>query len=204
MARLIFRSAAILGAAAALLGCASGNTQSDVVKVDGDPATLARIRVFGNNGFGVVFYRNKSCVPKDREGGVRASGSMGQSFKAFVRADQNESIGMPPSQRSAQARDGILAKEFFKEYEVKGGEPLTVTMGFTGTPRPPAVNGVGWLNGPESCSIPGGTFMPEAGKDYDVYLDIRRSQGICLATVEAINAAGESVLAQVQSAAGCM
>lgn len=204
MKSIVLQYLVVFGAVSALLGCASGNSKPEAAKVDSDPAASARIRLFGNNGTGVVFYRNQSCVPQNRQGGERVSGGMGQSFKALVQVDQTESIGMPPSQRSTRRRDGILAREFSKEYHVKAGEPITVTMGFTGTPQMVTMNGVTRSGRSESCSVPGGTFVPEAGKDYDVYLDIRRSEGICLATVEAIDAAGGSVPAQVRPATVCM
>jgi len=196
----------LFAAASLLAGCATAPDPQVTARIAAaDPATLARVRIYGNNGTGIVFYRNTSCVPNGSKDSTRVSGGIGQSFGAFVGSDQNVTIGMPPSDRSTHGRNGILAREFFKEYQVKGDEPLTVTMGFMGTPIASSfgafrATGTGQA---ESCRIPGGAFVPTAGQDYDVYLDIRRNEGVCLMSVRAIGAQGEGAVQPVQVAKPC-
>jgi hypothetical protein len=110
---------------------------------------------------------------------------------------------MPPSDRSTHSRNGILAREYFKEYKVKGDEPLTVTMGFMGTPVSSSFGAFKVTSQAESCRIPGGAFVPKAGQDYDVYLDIRRNEGVCLMSVSEIGAQGEGAVQPVQVAKAC-
>ena len=195
---------AALAAACLLGGCATTPDPQVMASLAGaDPTTLARVRLYGNNGANIVFYRNTSCIPKSGEGSTRVSGSLGQSFGALVGSNLNETIGMPASERSTHSRNGVLAREFFKEYPVKAGEPLAVTMGFTGTPIVPIIGALKMTGSAASCRIPGGVFVPKAGQDYDVYLDIRANAGVCLMSVSAIGAQGEGVAQPVQAAQAC-
>jgi len=197
-------SLTVLAIASLLAGCASTPDPQALARIAAaDPATLARVRIYGNNGAGIVFYRSTSCIPKSNDGSTRVSGGAGQSFGALVGSDQNVTIGMPPSDRSTHSRNGILAREYFKEYQVTGGEPLTVTMGFTGTPISSVFGALRVTGQPESCRIPGGAFVPKAGQDYDVYLDLRRNEGMCLMSVSAIGAKGEPIEQPVQVAKAC-
>lgn len=194
----------LLAAACLLTGCATTPDPKVLARIAAaDPATLARVRIYGNNGTGIVFYRNTSCIPNSSDGSTRVSGGIGQSFGAFVGSDQNMTIGMPPSDRSTHSRNGILAREYFKEYQVKGDEPMTVTMGFMGTPIASSFGAFRATGQAESCRIPGGVFVPKAGQDYDVYLDVRRKEGVCLMSVSAIGAKGEAIVQPVQVAKAC-
>ena len=162
----------------------------------------ARIRVYGINGMGIVFYRDSACVPGGLSSGTRVSGGFGQAFGSLLGSNQNETIGMPPSQRSKAPRNGVMAREFFKEYEVKADSPITVTMGFNGTMVVPPP-GMVIIGPPGACPIIGGTFKPLAGTDYDIYLDVRNGDRQCLAIVAAIGASGEGVGVPVEQARRC-
>ena len=76
-------------------------------------------------------------------------------------------------------------------------------MGFMGTPIGSSFGALRITGRPESCSIPGGVFVPKAGQDYDVFLDIRRSESVCLMSVSAIGARGEAMVQPVQVAKAC-
>lgn len=127
----------------------------------------ARLRLFGQNGTGVVFYKNSAC-----DGGtdsVRVSGGLGSAFSSFLGSVKNESIGIPETEttKRLQQRDGILSKAYFKEYEIDPGKPVTVAMGF---------NDAGMRR---QCRLIAATFLPEAGLSYEGRLDLDMQAGLC-------------------------
>lgn len=134
----------------------------------------ARIRLFGQNGVLVDFYQNSSCVGGDAQK-TRVSGGVGDAFSSLFGRAKNSSIGMKdtPNTQNLSKRDGLASKAYFREYEIPGNQPLSLRMAFQSGP------GVG-----VRCSNLGGTFTPEAGKDYEVALDFRPGQ--CVAVVQEI------------------
>lgn len=193
---------ALMAAAALLFGC---STASKPAQAAYDPATSARIRVYGNNGFGVVFYQGKTCLPDADEGGTRVSGAWGQAFGALAGVDQNESIGMPASQRSSVPRNGVLAREYFKEYVVRANEPIALKMAFLGTPNvsPSGIPlaSVAVMRSERVCVPFGGVFKPEAAQDYDVYPFVAGS--LCASVVARINEHGADEGVSVRDAPRC-
>lgn len=183
-------------------GCAS-NPVPFIEKKSDFNGESARLRFFGNNGFGLVFFRNADCIPEDSKTGTRVSGDIGQSFSALVGMDQTESIGMPASERSSRPRNGILAREFYKEYRVAAGERISFVMSYVSDPLPVVPKGSIASGGIASCTIPGGTLVPATGKDYDVFLDVRRGARTCLASVRQIEANGVSIPVPVQAVRSC-
>lgn len=162
-------------------------------KPSAEQANTARIRLFGQNGVAVKFYRNSIC-----EGGekVTVSGGLGDAFLSFLGATKNESIGMPDSQNTVNqsARNGPMSKAFFREYEIKAGEPITVAMTFMNTPAPvpkefASLPGVGT----KTCRSIVTTFVPEQGKDYEGVLDVRFDMGVCIQQINEVHATEEGV-----------
>lgn len=88
-----------------------------------DAATSARLRLFGQNGISVKFYRNSTCYKSGLFGSGGAevvSGGAGDAFLSLLGASSNTRIGMPdtPTTRNLSARSGVLSKAYFKEYSV--------------------------------------------------------------------------------------
>lgn len=135
--------------------------------------TSARVRLFGQNGVLVEFFQNSTCVGGGQKTSV--SGGMGDAFSSFAGRAKNISIGMKetPNTENLAKRDGFMSKAYFREYEVAGNQPITLKMHFRNTPGKSLV-----------CRNVGGTFTPEAGKDYEVAMDIH-SDG-CVASVQEI------------------
>jgi hypothetical protein len=147
--------------------------------VEATPArSTARMRLFGQNGVMIDFYENSQCLggsgPK-----TRASGGFGDAFSSFVGRAKNTSIGMTETPTTAHlaARDGIFSRAYFREYEVAANQPVALNMAFQNAP------------GGARCSQFGGTFTPEAGKEYEVTLDLQGQQ--CMAVVREIQKDGQ-------------
>lgn len=146
-----------------------------------------RLRLFGQNGVAVRYYPNSACHGGN---GVTVSGGFGDAFSSLLGTVKNESIGIPdtPNTLNQAARNGILSKTFFREYEVVPGQPLTIAMTFMNTPNSPVkqANGVTSTPSSEHCKTIATTFIPEQGKDYEGVLDIRRDLGLCIQSINEV------------------
>jgi len=143
----------------------------------------ARIRLFGQNGIMVKLYRNGAHDKDDVE---VVSGGLGSAFASFTRTASNQSIGMPetPNVKNLSKRDGILSKAYFREYVIKAGQPVALSMSFRSNPSGTYAY----------CRIIERTFVPEAGKDYEAALDIE--PGFCVARINKILIQDGSVVLQ--------
>lgn len=143
----------------------------------------ARLRLFGQNAVMVKYYPNSKCDGGDS---VSVSGGMGDAFSSFIGTAKNQSIGMPetPTTANLAARDGLMSKAYFREYEIAAGQPVTIAMGFR---EARAVDTV-------SCRTIVTTFVPEKGKDYEAGLDIRSREGVCVQTINEVSAASGGVV----------
>lgn len=124
-----------------------------------DPARQARVRILAGNGVGVAanFWTNSSCYTyslPDTGNRVRVNDGF---WAAAKYSSTSVTIGMPPSPREGMRPDGLYFKDFIKEYVVDANEPLTLALAY----------GSDYV----SCSPPAATFTPQAGQDYDAFLD---------------------------------
>lgn len=164
----------------------------------------ARIRLFGQSAVMVKYYPNSKCAKGDS---VAVSGGLGDAFSSFLGTVRNQSIGIPetPNTKNLAARDGMLSKAYFREYEIAAGQPMTIAMGFReAQAAPPAVLPVGTASADRTANMaaPSGaiycrtivtTFVPEKGKDYEAALDIRSSEGVCVQTIHEVNNTSDGV-----------
>jgi hypothetical protein len=165
-----------------LAGCAT--SPADETTTMSATADTARIRLFGQNGVGVKLYQNRACV-----GGksITVSGGLGDAFASFVGTASDKSIGMPATPNSANRskRNGILSKAFFREYVIASRQPITVTSGFASNPG---------TNDYVECKRIATTFTPEAGKDYEVTLEITPS--LCMQVINEIHTTPDGMTLQ--------
>lgn len=173
---------------------------------------VARIRLFGQNAVMVKYYPGSKCVGGNS---VSVSGGMGDAFSSFLGTAKNQSIGMPesPNTRNLAARDGIMSKAYYREYEIAAGEPVTIAMGFRearaavpmvmpGT----SVNANTPALGSVSCRTIATTFVPEKGKNYEGALDIHSSADVCVQTIHEVTNTANGValtLVPVAKAESC-
>ena len=160
----------------------------------------ARLRLFGQNAVLVKYYPNSQCEGGDS---VSVSGGMGDAFSSFIGTAKSQSIGMPetPNTKSLAARDGMLSKAYFREYEIAAGQPVTIAMGFReARAAPPAVMPAGGVantaapSGTVYCRTIVTTFVPEKGKDYEAALDIRSSEGVCVQSIHEVRTTPDGIV----------
>jgi hypothetical protein len=85
--------------------------------------------------------------------------------------------------------EGLKFKDVFKEYVVRAEKPLTVNLWVTQS---------SYVAG---CKAPSITFTPEAGKDYDIFMDGERRR--CWVAVRRIDERGTDAPVSVQRAPSC-
>ena len=183
----------MIGTATMLVAC-STTPSSPLEPASHDPAKSARIRLYGSNGVGIVFYPGKDSVPSSGDGGIRVSGGFGEAFASFIGASSNRGIGMPQSRRSQEMSTAFLAKEYYQEYTVAADQPVALSMALIGAPYvpPPIIAGVPvMVRTITGCSSIEGSFVPQPGRDYDVYLSVEGTR--CIGVVEDIGQGGASL-----------
>ncbi|SDX21192.1 hypothetical protein SAMN04515617_10260 [Collimonas sp. OK242] len=157
--------------------------ESAAGKQDDPKSDTARIRLFGQNGMGVKYYPNSACYGGES---VTVSGGIGDAFSSFLGTASNTSIGMPetPNSGKPSARNGLFSKAFFREYKIAADQPLTLKLDFQSNP------GVRY----GYCKTIAGTFVPEAGKDYEISLDIK--DGMCVPILNELQSTADGVILQ--------
>jgi len=153
-------------------------------------SAVARIRLFGQNGVGVVLYKDAVCTAKYGEK-IRVSGSLGSAFGSLFGSVKSEGIGIPETQntRNLQDRKMIGSKPFYKELALEAGKPVVVEAG-AGSPahwsQTPGVK-LGWNCGALLTS----TFVPQVGADYEVALNLDFRNSVCVLAVSRVNPDGQ-------------
>lgn len=135
----------------------------------------ARIRLFGQNGVGVILYKNSKC--EGRSESIRVSGDAASAFTSFVGAASNESLGMPETEttKNLSKRDGILSKAYFREYRIDPGKPVTIAIRFQDVGK--------------YCEPIVRTFTPEPRTDYEGRIDIDNA-GFCRFSLNLVSSDG--------------
>lgn len=142
----------------------------------------SRIRLFGENGFGLWFYKNSTCYRKilfKPVGGETISGSISQSFASFQGKATSAGIGMPETLASKAVAAGSDTK-FYKELAVESEKPVTILASF---------GNAGW-----NCGAIASTFTPKPGKDYEGFLEISWSEKVCRLVLKEISKTEDGVV----------
>lgn len=164
MKKIFLVSAMILGTTA----CVS--TELSNQNAPYDASKDARIRLYGQNGRPSFLTVN---IDGKKEK-VTVGGGLGQAFSSMVGAKGNESIGMPETELSKDpsAHSKFLSGIFFKEFVIPANNEISVTneiiqLDHTHTHYTAAEKITTIVKG-KNCKGNTVTFIPEAGKDYEV------------------------------------
>ncbi|WP_426133451.1 hypothetical protein [Pseudomonas sp. PWP3-1b2] len=123
-----------------------------------DQATTARIRLFGNNGLPVAGNPGQDCA-SSKEPLFAYGYTVADKVNSTLGQHTKRSIGMPASWRS----DHLSYGESYAEFVIPAGVPSVVVMKM--------------VTGEAFCVPDARVFVPEAGKDYEAYL--QRQDGYC-------------------------
>ncbi|WP_157061600.1 hypothetical protein [Pseudomonas sp. P97.38] len=125
----------------------------DFVKVDYDPATMARVRIYtGSPSLEASYSTGYSCEELSKELPVKPLNRPGPKARLQrVQHYSKLSIGMPSSWRLSE---GTALNEKYSEMVVLAGKPFVVD-----------IKNIGGV----LCMPPALTFIPEPGVDYEAY-----------------------------------
>lgn len=143
----------------------------------------ARVRFFGQAAIAIKFFKNQSCYGRK---GIQVSKT---NLGALFGSTKSITLGMPetPTVADLKSRDGILFSAFYREYAVRADEPLTIWAAYAESTGRKMY----------SCDSFGAVLTPQAGKDYEVTVDLGNNK--CVFKINRIEAAGAAV--QLQPAA---
>ncbi|AXW61575.1 hypothetical protein CJO94_06010 [Ralstonia solanacearum] len=136
-----------------------------------DPAVSARVRFLSSNGgAGASFRPGEGCYKEVYVEDNKRVSVIDGFGAAWKHSSSSVTIGMPQSPRPNMRVDGLVFKDFIKEYVVPAAKPFTVTMLAS------------------SCTPPAVTFAPEPGKDYDIFMQFGNKR--CWVSVNRIDDKG--------------
>lgn len=148
-----------------------------------NPDNRARVRFFGNGAIELAFYRNQMCYGKVGETKV-------SSRNVLLSPNKSTSLGMPMTPRVANVNNqgrftAMISQDSYREFVFNAGEPVTVKASYfvAGIPARPGSRGTPSY----SCPDFGVYFTPEKGMDYEVYLDVNRSEKACMFKISVIS-----------------
>ena len=140
-----------------------------------NPQSDARIRLYGQNGR----YSTMSLMINGKKEEITVGGGLKQAFSSMVGTKENESIGMPatPLSKDPSAHSKLLSAVFFKEFVIPANGVITVNN-IISAPQNPSLNSEFTkffseyitidVNTVKNCSGNEISFIPQAGKDYEV------------------------------------
>ncbi|MFA4914626.1 MAG: hypothetical protein WC590_13415 [Burkholderiaceae bacterium] len=153
----------------ALMLSACATTQLPATSQHYDPSDSARIRLFGQNGKPAIMTVE---VSPGKTVEVNVGGGAGDAFGSLLGTVKSESIGISDTQNTENLQQGrgILSKVFYREFVIPAGRQVQVKNAFIGltnvTPNPGA--GITTIHKQGSCQSQVVSFVPQAGKDYEV------------------------------------
>ncbi|QMT39606.1 hypothetical protein [Neisseria shayeganii] len=156
-----------------------------------DPATQARVRLYGQNQKPARLVSGIDCEHNRRGTAVSVGRSLGDAFSSFAGTAQSSSIGIPETEisRHISERNGLMSRAVFREYVVAAGKPANVQssyIGLTHSNRPANPMAESYLVMKEgSCHSQLASFVPQAGRDYEVVGATGRACGVAVFEVAA-------------------
>ncbi|TDY51686.1 hypothetical protein BX592_107254 [Paraburkholderia rhizosphaerae] len=157
-----------------------------------NPSTSARIRVLSSeNNRPYAIFRSGSCFRSFLDfDGTRVDDGLAGSFRYSTRSVV---IGMPLSPRPWMRPDGLVGKTMVREYVAPAGQPITYSMGW--------VVDSGQYGTTRRCVPSSMVLTPEAGHDYDVYLEGQGRQ--CSIVAKQIDGQGLDLITPMSVAPKC-
>ena len=159
------------------------------------PQESARIRLFGHDDHPSIIIvqtgrRSGEGAVKIKVGGRSLAARLG----AMPGAGKNKSIGMAKSEntRNLKQRHGIFSRACYREFVAPGGRPLQVGNACLGAASSAmAFAGVQFIFEPRGGFSDTVSFIPQAGKDYEVMT--YRNGDTCSVMVYEIQPCGDEI-----------
>lgn len=174
----------------ALLTACAANAPVVQTETSYDPATQARVRLYGQNQKPARLISGIDCEHNRRGTTVSVGRSFGDAFGSFAGTAQSSSIGIPETEisRHIGERNGLMSRAVFREYVVAAGKPANVQSfynGFSHTPNMMTPKPLYLIFHEGSCRSRLASFVPQAGRDYEVVGATGRACGVAVFEVAA-------------------
>lgn len=164
-----------------LAGCA-GNTPVTTQATEYNANEQARIRVYGQNGKPTLIWHGIDCNSNQRGTKVNVGGGLGDAFGSLTGSAKSESIGIAPSEisQNLSSQNGILSKAMFREMPISSGKPVNVQASYIGLSHTYETPSHIITAHEGSCNSKVASFIPQAGKDYEVVGTKGKSCGVAV------------------------
>lgn len=136
-----------------------------------NPNESARIRLFGQNQKPSIMEVQTGLGTDSKSVTVNVGGGLGDAFGSMLSMAKNESIGIAETEntRNLASQNGILSKDFYREFVIPAGKPVKVRNAFIGLASITHMPAVGTIIHRQGSCVSGTvSFIPQAGKDYEV------------------------------------
>lgn len=153
-----------------LAGCATTEMPADTQHYN--PDTSARIRLFGQNGRPSIMIVQIGRGNDVKTEEINVGGGAGDAFSSMLGISKNNSIGIPGTENTKNLanQNGILSKAFYREFVIPANRPVKVENAYIGLANitPMSAQGGSHYYQEGSCTSNMVSFVPQAGKDYEV------------------------------------
>ncbi|OAM28362.1 MULTISPECIES: hypothetical protein [Eikenella] len=197
----------LICSAVLLAACASNAPVVQEESTSYDSNTQARVRLYGQNEKPTIMVSGIDCEAEDRRARrghkVNVGGSLGDALGSFAGTVKSRSLGMPETahSKSIGQMNGVLSRAFFREYAVPAGKAVNVQAAYIGLrnmPEPTMQHIT--IQNEGSCNTRMASFVPQAGRDYEV---IGLSGRRCAVSVYEVGAQGQLKPVALQDAVSC-
>lgn len=149
----------------------------------------SRIRLYGQNQKPTIMEYKKD----GKQEKINVGGQAGDAFSSLVGTVKNHSIGIAQTDMSKNLKDqnGVLSKAFYKEFVIPAGNFISIHNAFIGlsnVSQSPVRKTVQYQGACTSSSL---SFVPKAGKDYEVVPT--RNSSACGLTLLEIDKNGNTI-----------
>lgn len=151
-----------------LTGCVT--TEMPAESQHYNPEHSARIRLFGQNGKPTIMTVQSGQGADAKSVEINVGGGIGDAFGSMLGMSKNDGIGIPQTEstRSLADQNGILSKAFYREFVIPANKSVQVNNAYIGLATAAPALGPGWVYQEGSCTSKKVSFVPRAGKDYEV------------------------------------
>jgi hypothetical protein len=152
--------------------------------VEYNPNNQARIRLFGQNGRPTIMVSGIDCKAGNKGEEVNIGGSMGDAFGSLFGSAKNVSLGIPQTEatKTISEQNGILSKAIYKEFAIPANKPVNIRSAFIGLSNVSHGKYVTIVQDEGNCNSKTVSFVPEAGKDYEV-ISLQKGEKCALPSV---------------------
>lgn len=195
------RSKALLISSFVVILCGCATTDLPATSQNYNAHDSARIRLFGQNGRPSIMVVQAGQGANIKPIEVNVGGGFGDAFGSMLSMVKNKSIGMPKTEntRNLASRNGLLSKAFYREFVIPANKVVRVRNAFIGLPAISQGTDITTIYQPRNCTSGTISFIPEAGKDYEV-VSYNKTGSLCSVVVFDIQTiGGKTILTPVQA-----